>query len=59
MKIQIMKKKNKENIKKTYQKIKFYKKFHNIVIHIYNLETHMRNFKHLIKRIISHDNSIK
>ena len=46
-------------VKKNYQKMRFYKKLHNIIIHIHNLKTHMRNFKHLIEKIILHDNNIK
>ena len=52
-------KKAKQIHKKTYQKMKFHKKLHNNIIHIHDLKTCTRNFKHLTERTISHDNSIR
>ena len=39
--------------------MRFHEKFHNIVIHIHDLKTCMRDFKHLTERTISCDNSTR
>ena len=52
-------KKAKQTHKKTYQKMKSHRKLHNIIVHIHDLETHTRNFKHLTEKTISCDNSIR
>ena len=52
-------KKIKKIQKKIYQKMKSHEKFHNIIIHIHNSETCMRDFKHLTEKTISCDNNIK
>ena len=52
-------KKVKKTWKKAYWKIRSHKKLHNIIIHIHNSETCMRDFKQLTEKTISHDNSIR
>ena len=52
-------KKVKKTWKKAYQKMRFHEKLHNIIIHIHDLKTHMRDFKHLTKRTISCDNNTR
>ena len=52
-------KKIKKTQKKIYWKMRFHKKLHNIIIHIYDLKICMRDFKHLTERIISYDNSTR
>ncbi len=52
-------KKVKQTHKETYQKIKSHEKLHNIIIHIHDLKTHTRNFKHLTERTISYNNNTR
>ena len=52
-------KKAKQTCKEAYWKMKSHRTLHNIVVHIHDSETHMRDFKCLIERTISCDNSTR